>query len=33
MYGDRAHVQIVNLDPGLRITLKFPARLLETATE
>jgi sensor histidine kinase YesM len=29
MYGDRAQVEILNRHPGLRITLKFPARLHE----
>jgi signal transduction histidine kinase len=29
MYGDRAHVKVTNINPGLRIALQFPARLLE----
>jgi two-component system, LytTR family, sensor kinase len=31
MYGNRARVEILNTDPGLRIALRFPARLHEVA--
>jgi two-component system LytT family sensor kinase len=32
MYGDRASLEFLNTEPGLRITLKFPARLQEMAS-
>ena len=32
MYGDRARVEVLNTNPGLRITLTFPTLLPEAVT-